>query len=585
MVHSDLLTSLVAALVVAFLGGFLAARLRLPAIVGYLLAGVAIGPFTPGFSADPNIASELAEIGVILLMFGVGIHFSLRDLLAVRRIAVPGAIGQITAATALGAGAAMLWGWRPGEALVLGLAISVASTVVLLRALEDRGVLDSVQGHVAVGWLIVEDLFTVLVLVLLPALALPLGGTAPAGEGGNALLDLTLALGKAAAFVLVMLIAGARVLPWVLTQVARTGSRELFTLAVLAIALGVALGSAEFFGVSLALGAFLAGVVVSESDLSHQAAADALPMRDAFAVLFFVSVGMLFDPMTLVHSLGETLMVLAIVVAAKTVAAFAIVVAFGYPVRVGLTVAAGLAQIGEFSFILAGVGSALGLLPAQGTNLILAGALFSITLNPLVFWAIDPIEAWLYRHPRALNFLTRRAVARSAESRSAETEGLRGHAIICGHGRVGTVLTDVLARRGYRYLVVDQDRRLVEGLRDRGVPALYGDAANPAILAHANLETARILIVTIPDPPATRRIVECARQASPRLDIIVRTDSEAERAFLQARGVGEAVYGPWETALELTRRTLHRFGVSAQEARGIVQRLRLQGTQTALTDE
>jgi CPA2 family monovalent cation:H+ antiporter-2 len=585
LAHSDLLTSLVAALVVAFLGGFVAARLRLPAIVGYLLAGVAIGPFTPGFIADPDIAAELAEIGVILLMFGVGIHFSVRDLLAVRRIAVPGAVGQIAVATILGAGAAMLWGWRPGEALVLGLAISVASTVVLLRALEDRGVLDSVQGHVAVGWLIVEDLFTVLVLVLLPALALPLGGQAPAGESGNALLDLTVALVKAVVFVLVMLFAGARVIPWLLTQVARTGSRELFTLGVLAVALGVALGSAELFGVSLALGAFLAGVVVSESDLSYQAAADALPMRDAFAVLFFVAVGMLFDPMTVVTALGETLVVVAIIVVGKTLAAFAIVIAFGYPVRVGLTVAAGLAQIGEFSFILAGVGSALGLLPAQGTNLILAGALFSITLNPLVFRAIDPIEEWLYRHPRVLNVVTRRAVAQSAVSAPLETEGLRGHAVICGHGRVGAVLSDVLGRRGYRYLVVDQDRRLVERLRDRGVPALYGDAANPAILSHAHLDTARILIVTIPDPLATRRIVECARQANPRLDIIVRTDSEAERAYLHAHGVGEAVYGPWETALELTRRTLHRFGLSAQEARSIIQRLRLQGTQIGTTDE
>jgi CPA2 family monovalent cation:H+ antiporter-2 len=583
MANSDLLVSLVVALVVAFAGGFLAARLRLPPIVGYLLAGVVIGPFTPGFTADPDVAAELAEIGIVLLMFGVGIHFSLRDLLAVRGIAVPGALGQVAVATMLGALVALLWGWTPGEAIVLGLAVSVASTVVLLRALEDRGVLDSVQGHVALGWLIVQDTFTVLVLVLLPALAAPLGGEAPDGGSRDALSALGLALIKAAAFVAGMLFIGVRVIPWLLVQVARLGSRELFTLAVLAIALGVALGSSELFGVSLALGAFLAGALVSESDLSHQAAADALPMRDAFAVLFFVSVGMLFEPKTLLEMPLHVLVILAIIVLGSPAAAFSIVAALGYPVRVGLTIAAGLAQIGEFSFILADLGHSLGLLPAEGTNIILAGAIISITLNPLVFAAINPIEGWLRDRPKLLTLLSRRALTRAVVPADVSSE-LRGHAVICGHGRVGEVVTEVLRRRGFRVLVIDQNRRVVESLRAHGVPTLSGDAAHPAILDHAHLKTARLLVVTIPDPPAVRRIVSRARTTNPRLDVIVRTHSDAERAVLTDLGAGEAVYGEWETALELARRALHRFGVTAQETRGIIQRLRVQGA-SAQDDE
>lgn len=396
MEHSDLLVTLVVALVAAFIGGFVAVRLRLPPIVGYLLAGVAIGPFTPGGSANPAIAGELAEIGVILLMFGVGIHFSLRDLLAVRAIAVPGAIGQISVATALGAALALWWGWTPGEALVLGLTVSVASTIVLLRALENRRELDVPRGHIAIGWLIVEDLFTVLVLVLLPALAGPLGGN---GSGGNPVAALALAVVKAAAFVALMLFAGVRAVPWLLVRVQRTGSRELFTLGVLAIALGIAYGSAKWFGVSLALGAFLAGVVVNGSELSHRVAEEALPLRDAFAVLFFVSVGMLFDPTVIVDAPGRVAAILAVIMAGKALSAFCIVALAGYSSRTGLTVAASLAQIGEFSFILAEVGRALGLFPENGANLVLAGALLSITLNPLLFAAIEPLERWLRRTP------------------------------------------------------------------------------------------------------------------------------------------------------------------------------------------
>ena len=393
--ETSLIATIVMGLVLAFAGGFVASKLRLPPLVGYLLAGVAMGPFTPGFVGDEAVASQLAEIGVILLMFGVGLHFSINDLMAVRRIAIPGAIGQIAVATALATGVARLWGWPLGAGLVFGLALSVASTVVLLRALEERRMLDSVNGRIAVGWLIVEDLVTVLALVLLPALAGALGGEQPAagGEvaGGSLGATLGLTLGKVALFLGLMLVVGKRVVPWLLQQVARTGSRELFTLSVLATALGIAYGSAELFGVSFALGAFFAGVVLSETDFSHQAAADSLPLQDAFAVLFFVSVGMLFDPSILWrHPLG-VLSVLAVILVGKSLAAFAIVLAFGYPVARALTISASLAQIGEFSFILAGLGTSLGLLPAEGQDLILAGALLSIALNPLVFRAVTAL--------------------------------------------------------------------------------------------------------------------------------------------------------------------------------------------------
>ncbi|MDQ3553339.1 MAG: cation:proton antiporter, partial [Chloroflexota bacterium] len=391
MTHEPVLISTIAiGLTAAFIGGLLARRLRLPAIVGYLIAGMAIGPFTPGLVADEGIATELAEIGVILLMFGVGIHFSFRDLLAVRSIAVPGAIGQVAVATLLGVLLGVGLGWGLGGGIVLGLAVSVASTVVLLRALMERNELDTAQGRIAVGWLIVEDIFTVVMLVLLPTIAPLMGGSsggAAPGEFG-ALGEVLLAVAKAGVFALLMGIFGIRVVPWLLGVVAREGSRELFTLAVLALALGIAFASSAIFGVSFALGAFLAGAVVSESDMSHQAAADALPLRDAFAVLFFVSVGMLLDPAFLLAQPLAILAVLALIVVAKAVSAFGIVAAFGYPLRTGLTVSAGLAQIGEFSFILASLGLALGLLPMEGFQLIVAGALLSITINPLLFGAI-----------------------------------------------------------------------------------------------------------------------------------------------------------------------------------------------------
>src|SRR4051794_17821246 len=404
MPHETALLAIVAmGFVVAFACGFVAIKLRLPPLVGYLLAGVAMGPFTPGFVGDKELAGQLAEIGVILLMFGVGLHFSIKDLLAVRWIAIPGALGQIAVATLLGIVIAWLWGWPLGAGLVFGLALSVASTVVLLRALEQRSALDSTAGGIAVGWLIVEDLAMVLALVLLPALASILGGDArglAAQIGGGGLLGtLALTLGKVALFLTVVLVVGQRVIPWVLAQVARTGSRELFTLSVLATALGIAYGSAELFGVSFALGAFFAGVVLSESDFSHKAAANSLPLQDAFAVLFFVSVGMLFDPSILVRQPAMVASVVALILIGKSLVALAIVGVMGYPFSTALTVAGSLAQIGEFSFILAGLGVSYGLMPAEGVNLVLAGALISITANPLVFAAVERIENFVRDRP------------------------------------------------------------------------------------------------------------------------------------------------------------------------------------------
>ena len=387
----SLISTLAVGLGLALIGGFIAVRLRLPPLVGYLVAGIAVGPFTPGFIADTRLAPQLAEIGVILLMFGVGMHFSVRDLLAVRGIALPGAVAQIVAATAMGAGVAALWGWPLGAGLVLGLALSVASTVVLLRALEATGRLETDDGRIAVGWLIVEDLVIVLALVLLPALAGPLGGAGDSTGTGGLWETLGLTLGKVALFVALMLVLGTRLFPWLLAQVESTGSRELFTLAVVSLAIGVAFGSAELFGVSLALGAFFAGVVINESDLSHRAARDLQALQDAFAVLFFVAVGMLFDPAVLLGQPLRVLAVVAIIVVGKSLAALGIVLALRRPLRTALVVAAALAQIGEFSFILAGLGIHLGLLPPDGQSLIVAGALLSIALNPLVFLGVERI--------------------------------------------------------------------------------------------------------------------------------------------------------------------------------------------------
>ena len=561
--ETALIATIAAGFALAFVLGLLAVRLRLPPLVGYLLAGVAVGPFTPGFVADAGLASQLAEIGVILLMFGVGLHFSPGDLLAVRRIAVPGAIVQILAATALGALVARLWGWSWGSGIVFGVSLSVASTVVLLRALEDRDELDTGDGRIAVGWLIVEDLVTVLVLVLLPALAVPLGGRAAAAAGDSGLVAaIAWTLVKVAAFVALMLVVGRRAVPWLLERVARTGSRELFTLAVLATALGIAVGAAALFGVSFALGAFFAGMVISESDLSTKAASDALPLQDAFAVLFFVAVGMLFDPTILVRQPLRVVAVMLIVMVGKSIAAAVIVLVFRHPLRTALTISASLAQIGEFSFILAALGMSLGLLPPEAQSLIVAGALMTITLNPLVFRTIEPIDRWLRAHPHFARLVE--PVADLPETPEAfDTDHLRDHAVLVGFGRVGGRVGVALSARGIPYVAIEHDREAAASLRRRSIPVVYGDAARPGVLEHAGLRTARLLVVTAPDPFQARAIIDLARRINLSIDIVVRTHSDGEREYLEGKNVGKAVMGESELADAMARYALERFGEPA----------------------
>jgi CPA2 family monovalent cation:H+ antiporter-2 len=556
--QTGLIATIAAGIALAFVFGLLAVRLRLPPLVGYLLAGVAVGPFTPGFVADLGLAQQLAEIGVILIMFGVGIHFSVGDLLSVRRIALPGAAVQIAAATILGAGVARLWGWSWGEGIVLGLCLSVASTVVLLRALEDRGLLDSVDGRIAVGWLVVEDLATVLVLVLLPALAVPLGGNGNAAEAGSLAAAIGVTLAKVTAFLALIFVVGRRAVPWLLERVARIGSRELFTLSVLAVALGIAVGASALFGVSFALGAFFAGMVVNGSDLSHEAAADALPLQDAFSVLFFVAVGMLFDPAILIRQPLEVLAVVLIVMIGKSVGAFGIVVAFRYPVHTALTISASLAQIGEFSFILAALGVSLGLLTAEGQSLIVAGALLTISLNPFVFTAAARLSRWISTRPR---LLARLEPAPAEPIAAIGDPALRDHAIIVGYGRVGSTIGAALAREGIPHVVVEQDRTLFEAVRDRGQPAIYGNASRATVLEIAHPERARLIVVTTADPFQARAVLDLARRANPGIDSVVRTHSEQERVYLERHGAGRAFIGERELAVTMARYSLAVCGV------------------------
>jgi monovalent cation:H+ antiporter-2, CPA2 family len=564
----------------AFLLGMLAQRLRLPPLVGYLAAGIVAGPFTAtGINADGALAAQLAEIGVILLMFGVGIHFSIDQLLAVRRIAVPGAIVQITVATALGAAMAHWWGWSWGSAVVFGLSLSVASTVVLLRAMEERGALDTSDGRIAVGWLIVEDLAMVLALVLLPALALPLGGSptglAATAAQGNVWVAVGITIAKVVAFLALMLVVGRRVVPWLLERTARTGSRELFTLAVLAVALGVAVGAAALFGVSFALGAFFAGVVISESDLSHQAASDALPLQDAFAVLFFFSVGMLFDPSIVIEQPFRLLGVILVIIVGKSLAAFAIVLAFRHPIHRALIVSASLAQIGEFSFILAALGVSLGLLPVEAQSLILAGALFSITLNPVAFSIAGPIERWVRARPELQDRLER--VDEHDPLRffpDAEHDGPDGHAVLVGHGRVGSVVAYALSQAEIPFVVIEQDRGVVDSLRRLGVPAIYGDATRQAVREQAHIKTARLLIITTPDPYQARSIVVAARRDCPDLQTVVRTHSQAERDFLRQLDVGRVFMGERELAYGMAHYSLMAMGRTDDAADEAVLELR-----------
>ena len=558
MPHSvSLISTIAAGLGLALVFGFIAMRLRLPALVGYLLAGVVIGPFTPGFVADAAIASQLSEIGVMLLMFGVGLHFSLDDLLAVRKIAVPGAVVQMTVATALGMGLAHWWGWNLGGALVFGLSLSVASTVVLLRALEDRGVLDSFNGRIAVGWLVVEDLAMVLVLVLLP----PLGGWL-AGRNDTDLPALWRTLGitlaQVGGFIALMLVVGRRLFPWVLWQVQRTGSRELFTLCVVAAAVSIAFGSTALFGVSFALGAFFAGMVMRESEFSHRAAEESLPLRDAFAVLFFVSVGMLFDPWVLVERPLQVLAVVAIIVVGKSLAAGLLVLAFRYPLNTALTVSASLAQIGEFSFILIGLGASLGLLPPEGQSLVLAGALISIALNQFTFTMIEPLQRWVL----ARSALARRLEARDdpmAElPRTTEEKYLSRQVVLVGYGRVGQRIAGAMRAHHIPFVVAEQNRELVERLRAEGTAAVYGDASEPAVLIQAHIAHARMLVIATPDSLNLRKMIANARLLNPGIETVVRTHSETEARLLEEEQAGKVFLGEHELAQSMLRYVVAR---------------------------
>ena len=565
MPHSvTLITTIAAALGLALILGFIAARLKLPPLVGYLIAGIIIGPATPGFVADVDLSHQLAEIGVMLLMFGVGLHFSLDELLAVRRIALPGAIVQIAVATLLGTAVAAMWGWSLAGSIVFGLGLSVASTVVLLRALESRGMLETVNGHIAVGWLVVEDLVMVLVLVLLPSLAAWLGDSARVVGDRSLLTTLALTLSQVTVFIALMLVVGRRVFPWLLWQVAGTGSRELFTLCVVAAAVGIAYGSAALFGVSFALGAFFAGMVMRESPLSYRAAEESLPLRDAFSVLFFVSVGMLFEPQVLIREPFHVLVVIAIIVVGKSLAAFFLVLLFRYPLNTALTVSASLAQIGEFSFILAGLGISLGLMPAEGQSLILAGAIISIAINPLVFRVVEPAQNWIRRRSQLAQALERPDDPLAALPMTVDLKRLTGQVVLVGYGRVGRRIGEALTAQGIPFVVAEENREIVEKLRANDIPAVSGDASDPAVLIQAHIHRARMLVIATPDTLNVRRMIETARTVNPRVEIIVRTHSEEEAALLEKENAGTVFFGEHELARSMIHHVLERYTTATE---------------------
>lgn len=567
-----LLITIAVALVAALVGGTVARLLRLPTIVGYMLAGVVIGPFTPGYTGDLGTITQLAELGVIFLMFGVGLHFSIEDLWKVRNIAIPGAIGQMLITTMLGYFFARYFGWSNSASLVLGLAISIASTVVLLRGLMDNGLLNTQHGQAAVGWLILEDIATVLILLLMPTIASSQGGL----DWGN--LGLTFL--KAAAFFASLVFIGRKLIPWMLMGTARSGSRELFILAVLAVSLGIALASTKIFGVSVALGAFAAGVVVNESKLSHQVSADILPFRDAFSVLFFVSIGMMVD----INYLGGNIAALIVLLLLITVGKYIVTLMMGlfikHPARTFLVVAAGLSQIGEFSFILGQAGLSLGLLGQEQYSMILAGALLSIAVNPLMYKATGPIEKFLRRKSALWRLLDRHGETFNL------AEGISDHVVVIGYGRVGQHIVNLLQKLEVQLVVIDSDVERVEALAEREIPALYGDAANSEVLTHSNLSKARLLVVTTPDDAATGIIVAAARSESPDLRIVARAASDKSVSNLYSLGAQHVIHPELEGGLQIVRRTLLELGLSLRKVQQYTDAVRSDKYDTAInTDE
>ncbi|MHA3059298.1 cation:proton antiporter [Acinetobacter sp. ANC 4636] len=563
----DLIVLLAVGFGLALLCGYISARLRLPPLIGYLIAGILISPNTPGIEADLGLANQLAELGVMFLMFGVGMHFSLKDLLQVRRIALPGAILQIAVATLLGLAVAMFWGWSLGSALVFGLSLSCASTVVLLKALSDQGLLESVNGKIAVGWLLVEDLVMVLVLVILPATAVLLGGKAlDHGHAASTSIWLTLGLTllKVAGFIAFMLIIGKRLVPMIMQFVVRLGSRELFTLTVVACAVSIAYGSYAIFGVSMALGAFFAGMVVKESDFSHRAEEETLPLREVFSILFFVSVGMLFDPHIIVEQPLHILAVVAIIMLGKTLAAMGLVLFFRYPINTALTVGASLAQIGEFSFILATLGISLGLLTTSAQNLILAGALFSITLNSFVFSAIEPAQRWIRARSHLARLLERSSDPLAMLPDEMDQSYLRDQVVIVGYGEVGRRVTKTLMEQNIKVVIAEENREIVEKLRGKEIAAVSGAATEPSVLIQAHIMHARMLIISPMDILDIHRIVDIAKQLNPQIQVLVCAENKEEAEVIRADAIGEVFYAKEEMAINMSKHILHQIELAHQ---------------------
>lgn len=562
----DLIVLLAVGFGLALVFGYLASRLKLPPLIGYLIAGIVISPNTPGIVADLALANQLAELGVMFLMFGVGMHFSLADLLQVRRIALPGAILQISVATVLGMGLTLLWGWSFGSALVFGLCLSCASTVVLLKALGDRGLLQSVNGKIAIGWLLVEDLVMVLVLVLLPATGVLLGGQSLQAHGSHdsIVMMLLLTLLKVSGFIAFMLIIGKRLIPLIMQFVARTGSRELFTLTVVAAAVSIAYGSYAIFGVSMALGAFFAGMVVKESDFSHRAEEETLPLREIFSILFFVSVGMLFDPRILIEQPLHILMVVIIIIVGKTLAAMALVLFFRYPLNTALTVGASLAQIGEFSFILATLGVSLKLLDLDAQNLILAGALISITLNSFVFSAIEPLQRWIRSRSHLARLLERSSDPLAMLPDEISQEQLRDQVVLVGYQAIGRQLTQLLQAQHIKVVIAEENRETVEKLRAKNIPAVTGHATEPGVLIQAHIMHARLLAISPRDIVDIHQIINIAKQLNPQIQILLCAESAEEAAVLRAENLGEVYFAQEEMVKNIGRDILDKITAAHQ---------------------
>ena len=537
-----LVSTIAVGLSLAFVLGMIASKLRIPPIVGYLFAGIIIGPFTPGFVADTDLANELAEIGIVLLMFGVGLHFSVKDLMEVKRIAIPGAVAQMGSAIAMGAGLAYFWGWSLPSGIMFGLALSVASTVVLLRSLADHNLMQTANGQIAIGWLIVEDLAMVLALVMVPALAV---AGDPESPGSGVGMQLGIAIAKIAVFVALMLVGGKRILPWILKEVSKTRSRELFTLAVFAVAVGLAFAASKLFGVSFALGAFFAGMMIKESDMNHEVADRALPFQDAFAVLFFVAVGMLFNPAILVEQPLNVLLVVLIITVGKSLVALFIVLLFRYPLKTGLLVSAGLAQIGEFSFILVGLGVAYEILPEEGRDLVLAGALASIALNPLMFWGVRWLHDYASVHPRLSRILDLRE-SHLTHLGVEEEQQLKDLVIVVGYGTIGREVCDNIISSHMDLVIVDANRERVEMLRELGYHAITGDATHAETLHEAAIHKAAAIVIAVPDAYEGRRILEVAREIRPNIRVVVRAHNDEEVFYFREHKVDFVTTGPRE---------------------------------------